>query len=401
MPRVVKKDPSRVLIVNLGERDLFYQANTPEEMKFCQLEYGKPEVAHVAHDLGVQPWARAVGEAIHRRMNVQENVPEALTRCAFPILDALLKTVGEEKPIDKLLLIGTNQPEDTPASFRDRDSIYSAKIAKRHVEKNHRGTLVKTVDLKYFEQPPRREEAYRFFGDLLKPFAEDGVELHVSISGGIPALNAALQEQAFRLFRGQRCFIYEVLEAEAEEDGRPRSEACRVPPDPFLLDFVADAVRRLVDRHDYLGAAKFLDAYKFQELDQVKRLLVHAAYRSMLNWKGAMRLWPEEGTRFGATDEALCKTSLRDGGGTNILARAVETFYVMKLRAKAGLHTEVLWQARAILTATRERAEDQVRYALPELGRFMQGNDVAWNIVNAANELLHDMVVLEMPVWQR
>ena len=332
----------RVLVVNVGERDLYYNTGTEEAPAFWHFEQGKPGIEAVSAYLGGKPWGRLVGQEIHRRLT--EALESESCRCAFPILDAAISLVTQEHALDRLILVATDQSEQTAARYRDRDTIYSAKIAKRLIEANQRAS-VRLVELAYYRKAPLRDEAYVFFGELLAPLAARAVELHACLSGGIPALNTALQEQAFRLFRGRNCSLYEVTEdALGAVGAAPHSRAHFVAPEPFLRDFVADMIERLLARYDYSGALDLLQAFRDAALwnPRAEQLLTYAERRANLDLKGAEQTLPPG-------DPILEHRQHDNASPDGVLEWALETLAIAEARLVTREYPEVAWRVRAIM----------------------------------------------------
>lgn len=350
--------PERILILNFGERDLYYNTGTSDHPSFWHFEQGKPGIERIAESLSCRPWARSAGQEIHRRLTA--DFRSEAKRCALPILEAVLSLITESAPLDRLILVGTDQDEATDPRYRDRDTIFSAKIAKRIVESTQHAS-VRLVELAYYRKAPLRDESYAFFGEFLSPLAARSAELHVCLSGSIPALNAALQEQAFRLFRGQHCYLYEVAEDRPTGPAStPHSTARLVPPQPFLRDFVADMIERLLNRFDYSGALDLLHGYQnTMVLDpRVESLLAYAERRANLDFEGAAKVLPRN-------DPFLLGRRQR----TDAVQWALDTLAIVEARQATREYPEVAWRIRAVMDVASEHvptpSPDNPASALP------------------------------------
>jgi hypothetical protein len=318
--------------------------------------------------------------------------PEAtIPRCAFPILDKLLSHLTEDKPLDRVVLVATNQP-GVVGTQRARDSLFTARILLKLIE-HHYTKAVRATELVEYSGPLDPREAYRFFGALLMAQKKKLIdELHVSPSGGVPALNTALQQQAFRLCP-EIYHLHQVVEVDPSEQGgdKPESRVLDVKGDAFLGDLLADIVVRLVKRWDYQGALDVISPYLPQlQTREVVSLLQHGVHRSGLDYKQALDTLPEGRDGYG-------RCALERAATGNPLVSAVEVFYLMVTQGSAGGLTDVLWQARAIFTATREviyLPDGSQRYV--ENPKYKPLADLRKDppyreIIRYANELLHEM----------
>ena len=314
----------KVIVANVGERDLYYNIGTESKPNFCHFEWGKPDANALAQHLSCAPGARHIAQKILERLENNEN---ELRRLRYPILKTVLEAVS--KPIDLLVLMVTDQPEKTKPEHRNRDTLYTGEILKRLIEKDYAGH-VKEVRLEYYRSPPTRDQAYPYFGKLLSEIAppEKTIKFYAPLSGGLPALNDALQEQAIRLYR-DKCELFEVIPP-SEEECRKGAEKGEIKPvsRPFLRDLAMTLVRELLGRYDYSGALEVLRTFKSvgHWKPEVEALLKHAESRMNLNFKEAA--------------QALASYKSRDPyrewyesvNSDDELLRLVENYFVVEIR---------------------------------------------------------------------
>jgi hypothetical protein len=331
-----------VLVANVGERDLYYNVGTKEKPNFCHCEWGKPDMDQLKQELACRPGARHVGKAI---LDSVQRDPNKLERCHYPILRTVLDQVGETQEIDLLVLVVTDQPSMTKPEYRDRDSVYTGQVLQQLITRDF-GDRVHEIRLQRYYKAPSRAESYDFFGDLLPQVApRKRIErFHASLSGGIPALNASLQEQSLRIYRGN-CSLYEV-EAPDENSCRTGAERGTIRPvsiSPFLRDVVISLVEQLIARYDYRGALEVLNTFRGVQFwnKNVDALLRHAEHRLNFNFDkaaDALAAYQHE-SPLGQWHDSARKPALLD--------KLIETYFIAELRYKNQEYVDMIWRISA------------------------------------------------------
>ena len=366
----------RVIVANVGERDLYYNIGTETEPNFCHFEWNKPDATHLATKFGCAPGARNIAHEILKRLEKGENV---LERCRYPILKTVLDAVP--KPVDRLILVVTDQPESTAAEFRNRDTLYTGEILKKLVEKDYKSD-VKQVSLGYYRFSPSRDQAYYYFKELLPKIAplDTTTEFYASVSGGLPPLNDALLEQAIMLYR-DKCELFEVIpptEAECRK-GKEKGEIKRVSQ-PFLRDLAITLVTQLLSRYDYSGALEILRTFKSVGAwkPEVEAMLRHAGSRMNLNFQEATRsVEPYKSTEpYKKWYEAVKKD--------DEVLRLMENYFVLEIRYNNHQYADMLPRIRLLYYLSKDLLPSPPQESDTwELLNSLQG------LINLANDLLH------------
>jgi len=116
-----------VFMANVGERDLYYNVGTPDEPYFCHFRLGEDDEIRVANHLGSKNGARYISEKILQRLDRLQGEAQ---RLRYPILKTVMCELltGSDMVIDKVVLVGTDQPQSTEERHRRRDTINTAKV---------------------------------------------------------------------------------------------------------------------------------------------------------------------------------------------------------------------------------------------------------------------------------
>ncbi len=343
----------KILIANVGERDLYYNVGDSNEPRFENFEWGKPGQEAVAKWLGCKEGARYIAGKIWENLRRDPSVAD---RLRYPILKTALDVVLTDNDfLDELVLVVTDQPGGTYERFRCRDSLYTGEIIKELIQRDY-GNRVKRVSIHYYrENPANREQGYAFFGELLPrvaPEAEVG-EFHAVLSGGTPALNDGLQEQALRLYK-TRCRFYEVLPPGDEESlkGAEKGELQPISAKPFLRDLAIGIIEQLLDRYDYSGALEVLDMFRPVKFwDQtVEDVLRHAERRLDLDLHEATRVLAKHKTQTGSPLSKWYQAV----SNPDPLRLLVEVYHVAVARCEHREYADFLWRLRLILESSKE-----------------------------------------------
>jgi hypothetical protein len=339
-----------VLVANVGERDLYYNVDSEEAPNFCHFEWRKPDAQKIVNHLGCQPGARHIAQAILKRM--EKNLEGELQRCRYPILGAVLESIVQEEPIDHLVLVVTDQPPSTSPEHRDRDSVHTGEILKRLIDRDYEDR-VREIEVIPYRLRPAREESYAFFGELLPQVAPvKDSDLHASLSGGIPALNDSLQEQALRLYR-DKCHLYEV-EPPSEEECRRGIEKGVLKPvsaKPFLKDLAISLIEQLINRYDYSGALEVLKVFRAVKFwaDEVEVVLEYAERRAHLDFDGAKKKL----SRY--QNQSPLRQWFRAVNNRDAVTPLAEIWYVAQTRVETEDYADLIWRIFALSEYLKER----------------------------------------------
>jgi hypothetical protein len=384
-----------VFIANVGERDLYYNVGSTDAPNFCHFELGKGDENQVAQFLNCGHGSRYIAKRILQRL---QQDPQEAQRLRYPILKTVLDdgVLKSGKAIDKLILVVTDQPAppQTPEQFYCRDSVNSGQVLTELIKKDYPTQVREIIVVPYQQNLSQalRERTYEFFGKLLSKEApeRDVSELHASLSGGVPAFNDSLQEQALRLYKA-KCRFYEVIppEEQAMRRGAEKGQLQAVSAKPFLRDLAVSIIEQLLNRYDYSGALevlKMFQAVKFWD-DEVEAVLHHAEHRLNLNLKEAA--------------QALHKYKNRDpfrswwqtAQNPQELDRVIEAYFLAEARYKNREYAEMLWRIRAVFEIGNEllaRAQGGKR-PTPQQQRAQQLLHSLLGLKNLSNDMLHDL----------
>jgi hypothetical protein len=338
-----------VFIANVGERDLYYNVGSTDAPNFCHFELGKGDESQVAQFLNCGHGSRYIAERILQRLRQD---PQEAQRLRYPILKTVLDdgVLKSGKAIDKLILVVTDQPAppQTPEQFYCRDSVNSGQVLTELIKKDYPAQVGEIIVVPYQQNLSQalRERTYEFFGKLLSKEApeRDVSELHASLSGGVPAFNDSLQEQALRLYKA-KCRFYEVIppEEQAMRRGAEKGQLQAVSAKPFLRDLAVSIIEQLLNRYDYSGALevlKMFQAVKFWD-DEVEAILKHAERRINFNFSEAAS--PLQ--RFQNTEPM--KTWYQQVQKPILLDQLIETYFIAQSRYQNREYTDMLWRVSA------------------------------------------------------
>lgn len=358
-----------VLAVNLGERDLYYNVGSTSEPNFCNFERGKDDERRVCEHLECSSGARHISATILQRLQRDPDLP---ARLRYPIVRTVIDSVlGTAEHIHELLLFVTDQPEEVGETHRSRDSVNTGRIL-RHLIRLDYADLVENIRLvRYTNAPTNRERAYRFFGDVLPQLAPAGRvdAFYAALSGGVPALNDALQEQGLRLYKSKGRF-FEVIPPDegALRRGKSHGEARAISAGPFLRDLAVSIVEELIARHDYSGAQEVLETFRgvrFWE-DPVEAVLQHAAHRLNFSFREAARVLAP------FSSEEPIRHWYRSVQNPVLLDQLVETYFVAESRYRNREFLDLLWRVSAFYeNGLRLLAARLLRMPALEAGRHL------------------------------
>jgi len=373
-----------VFVANVGERDLYYNVGDASHPDFCHFELGKDDGERVAKHLKCQNGARYIANSI--LVGLKNDSSEA-QRLRYPILRTVLDEVLESgKTLDRLILIVTDQPEGTAEQFRRRDSLYTGAVLKQLIERQYQGHVKEVRIARYRGNPSNREQAYRFFGDALPQLAPNArvEELHAALSGGVPALNDSLQEQALRLYK-TKCRFYEVVPPSEEEAraGAVRGTLQPVSAKPFLRDLAISIIEQLLGRYDYSGALEVLEMFRAVRFwdEKVEAALRHAERRINLDFRGAARAIQgyRDDPSLGQWSQAISQADQ--------LGQLVETYYIAKARCEHHEYADFLWRVRLIWESTKEEVYNHLPN--PQWEETRGAHDALSSLIGLTGHVLH------------
>ena len=377
-----------ILVANVGERDLYYNVGDDNQPNFCHFELGKDDEKQVAKHLGCKNGARYISETILQRL--QQNSNE-VQRLRYPILKTVLDdgVLASGKILDQLVLIATDQPSSTPEQHRCRDSLFTVQVLKRLIEQDYSRRIRAIEIVSYQENPANRERSYGFFGKCLSQLASGVQEFHASLSGGVPALNDSLQEQALRLYK-DKCHFYEVIPPSEQESrqGAPKGTLQPVSAKPFLKDLAISIIEQLLSRYDYSGALevlKMFSAVKFWDKD-VEAVLEYAERRGHLDFERAKRALESYAS---STPPISCW--YRAVNNRDKVTPLLEILYVAQLQHKTENYADFIWR----VSAFSEYLKDELlrgQLSNPIETKVLNINDrLSTNLRELRNKVVHDL----------
>ncbi len=195
-----------------------------------------------------------------------------------PVLDYIFEDERREK-IHRIVLVATNQGEDTAPEHRSKDTIEFAKVVEKLIREDVRRKKIKgeVGDIrivKISENPVDLGLMYDFFGKSLKgnkAFKTDDLELcYLEQTGGIPATNMALLYQCINHFK-EKC--HPVYISERLGFAVPLNIANKL-----LLDKKKNLLIHLAGAYNYASMAVHLDEVKENE-KFILRLSSYAQHR--------------------------------------------------------------------------------------------------------------------------
>lgn len=378
-----------VLVANVGERDLYYNvSDNSTKPNFCHFELGKDDEKQAAQYLSCKSGARYISEAISGRL---QKDPSEAQRLRYPILKTVLEdgVFASGKTIGKLILVVTNQPLGTREEFRCRDSLHTGQLLKQLIERDYPGKVGTIEVVSCQENPSNRERTYNYFGKLLPEVAPEPhlQEFHASLSGGAPALNDSLQEQALRLYK-VKCRFYEVIPPPEDKlrQGAEKGTIQKVSAKPFLRDLAISIIEQLLNRYDYSGALevlKMFTAVKFWD-DEVEAVLKHAERRINFNFQeaaGPLQRYYQNIPLLGGWYQQVQKPILLD--------QLIEAYFIIQTRYQNKEYTDLLWRVAAFYeNGLRLMAATVLK--LPELE---QEKRLRFEVLDSKQKQLHQQML--------
>ena len=218
-------------------------------------------------------------------------------RVELPIIcPALDYVLSREQRVDRVLLLGSDQKEPSPAAGEEarqhwlQDTIYLAEVAKRWLEGRYQLAPDAIECVAITENPANYGDMYAFFGRMFGSLMQDMTEadvIYLELAGGTPQMTSML------LVRGVECF---------GERAVPLYVAPQFPQ-PIALNIGRDlcarslmrAVQADLDTYSYTAACRVLEAneamlrHSIPYYETLNRLLRYAHHRLNFNFAEALQ----------------------------------------------------------------------------------------------------------------
>jgi hypothetical protein len=342
---------SIIFIANVGERDIYYDVSEDSNKReFCH--FAGQDGRKVASRFNCKEGARYISEEILKRFKENESEYQ---RLRYPILKTVIQEiVNRNRNIDGLYLIVTNQPETVSEEYRCRDTINSGKVLRELIVKDFKGRVPENENfmLVEYQKPIDRETSYTFFGKFLGLLINKykDLKLHASLSGGIPALNDCLRDQAFRICR-EKCRFYEVIPPNLQQlrNGVEKGTLKEIRIDPFLKDLAIDLIKELLATYDYIRCLRILEIFKAQKFwdEKIEDVLRHAHRRINFNFKGSY-----EPIKKHKANEPFKKwiediSDIVNKKKNEKINRLIELIYIISIKYSNEEYTDLLWRVKA------------------------------------------------------
>lgn len=231
------------------------------------------------------------GKRLQRPRSEGEAVWKEFERYEFetPIIEPCIDWIAGRRPIDRLILFYTDQPEMPETlkpdrfgvSLRDKDTLWYAQIIARLLQARF-GERIKRIECQSIRRtdgrvinPSMYDEAFDAYVGLVAPLADAQTTCYVLMAGGIPACNTALQLNAISAF-GDRCHV-----VYQPEGGQPYE--LRVGDQVLNIFRRATAIEAL-ERLDFATAMAIVRRFNDAAL---QALVEHAHYRECFDFERA------------------------------------------------------------------------------------------------------------------
>jgi len=276
---------AQIFIANTGNRDVqiefdgtLYQLDARKQIENRQINASEK----LAEALGIDH--NIIGMR-HLGKWLLDNFDRYSDKLRLPILQPVFNELGN-RVFDKTCLVATNQPDTVPPFHRDRDTIFVAQLISRLAEEQgFNGGSFKYIEIKTGE-PDRYDEVYLFLGKELRNLISTEDVVVAALSGGIPAINAAIRDHVLGIC-GKRAALIQTKEpSHVDETGRAEF----ISSWHFRRDQIYRQIRELLSKsYDYAGALNLLEDEGFAEkFPEVCAVLNHADKRSQFDWKASV-----------------------------------------------------------------------------------------------------------------
>lgn len=274
-----------LFVANIGNRDVGVNFGTDKKPVYCYFDKGSRRWDDIIKKLSLsERGMRHVAESVNR--NFSSYKQSLIAPILFPALDFALKKVEE---IDVLILLVTNNLDKN--EHWHWDTIESGKLLQKMIDSNAKlkRKILKT-EIVEVQNPNFYDDAYESIGkELAGRFEKAKVEkVFASISGGVPAMNSALQSQIIDRF-GAKSVLLQTKEPPQDKKekgilGKPEKlENWR-----FRRTAVLRIIRTLLDRYDYEGVLILLEQENINDR-VIRALCAHAKARFNFDFDDATK----------------------------------------------------------------------------------------------------------------
>ena len=271
-----------VFIANVGEQDVWLNTSAGPTPTFFAFDPrgGAPQVREYLN-LSNTAGARAIASEISTKL------PFLRDRIILPILiPAIEEVLKRMQTIDRLILVGTDQP--VGSEFHPRDTIESAKLIYTLVTDKF-GSAIKCVEspIPCPVNPSRQDEANEFLRRLLLTEVAPARDLSIfaSVKGGVPALNASLRQHVANIYGGQGHLVETEEPAHGSRNGAT-GVARLVSTWVIRRDAVIRLIREALNADNYEGATSIIASEGVADT-VILNVLRHAHNRQNLNFFAA------------------------------------------------------------------------------------------------------------------
>lgn len=319
----------------------------------------------------------------------QEMVAALMERIAMPMVEKALHYIAPRTMQDlQIVLMATDQPERTPAHFRNNDTIEYAHLMRDLLFQRYQrlGLAKKQIRVQTTANNPADYDVmYDYYREALPRIAERIApedQVYLLIAGGTPQMNTMLLFVGSEVFGAQACPIY----VSPDKD--------RAATLDILRQIYAQALRRnldvLLDAYAYTSAHHLVDQQPgvlepWQE-SLLLATLHYAEARRNLNLEAAVTAFDAtiQGTR--ALREAV-RTLQQDVTDTSEQNKLQETIYLAQIAAETGNWADFLARLHRFSEGCMQLMAEELQVEWSKKTRA--GFKESW--WNANRALLHDL----------
>lgn len=273
-----------IFIINLGNRDLTLNIGNETDSLYLPVEAREKGSEALPTHLQCAPGVRFIAE--HLLNNLAEYQDQIKFPILYPVLELALKEVSR---LDKVILICTDQVQTAvkPEDY-SRDTINSGLVLKQILPQVFPAQIGEVIVARLTKDPHLYKEAYEAIDEILNNHCaiDQVTTIFAGISGGIPATNSTLQHHVIELY-GVKARLIQM----AEPTGAAREQGILGIPtliDTWLWrkDSILRVLKTLLDRYDYSGALRLLEAEQITD-SIIRDYLKHAQARFNLDFQAA------------------------------------------------------------------------------------------------------------------
>lgn len=247
-----------ILIATIGTRDLAFLTSEKEWLtvgndRNPDLDTPSQQV-RVQYDLELDtPSFRRITQHLY------EQWEKYYQRLQPIIIGKLLE--DECKNLAKIYLVATNQPSITSEKFRDKDTIYAAKIIKNYIEQKYEIPTEIVEQCTEGENPSDFDAMFAWWQKLWKELEDiSDRSILLCLKGGVNQSSEAARITALTQFEDD-CIFYDFHEDESiNKKGQP-SYYTKVSGGNYLWERRQKQALKLLERYDYAGAWEIIEPY--------------------------------------------------------------------------------------------------------------------------------------------